>query len=711
MEQYVVAVQMDKVQSFLYDVLQAQIQQKQSNSGTLKEIMGASRFISEQFYRDIGLIGEEGKFFGHIDCELLKCSGMCIFVTHLSEQEIAAKLKSLFEMYYEKFSGKLFMKYVYFLQADIGNNEHYKLEAIHVSKKRLNEKDCTNSMIEQNRETVFQFKGTPEKLQFGLPTLSAEQPDVFTDTINKLYSEQEELNENHFRIAVIKADLDGMGDRFKQIQSYETYRQVSELLSKYISIDYLSEIAKKYRDNDEEFRLFPLYIAGDDIFFAVPTSKLLDGINLCTDILKKINQEFQEINEVSQEQLQPLSVSIGVEFTFNREPIRYYYERVQAQLDYAKSQQGVEAFAGIIASNCVKISINEHVLYRYDLPKDESAKPGNSRTSRNPNNGKSPLELFKKHNADKNQWGHFVTQVKRLQVAMDEGFAAHHFFYGLLHKITDPEIRKSPVKYSNAVLYHVIPQYLGSGNNKLRETELLVLESLLKQVMVTTKNDKGRTEGKLLFEEKQQQQLEKYAQLLLLFSDPRFKIMQRIDSKDRGQKRKDFEVKRVRGTVFNKTLRYLYDNNLGGKDRNSLRSIFVERDNYSVAPENIKNDKKSTNGAKANSPSRVEVYRTVRLSSSMLHRFKTIHDMNRIAEMIKATDERSKDDFKALETIREEEHKAPPGLFFDKDKFLRMAKRFWNQDYIDSLLIFQQLREQLIQFKTHPSVDNKSGGK
>lgn len=708
MEQYMVAVQMDKVQSFLYDVLQAQIQQKQSNSGTLKEIMGASRFISEQFYKDIGLIGEKGEFFGHIDCELLKCSGMCIFVTHLSEQEIAIRLKSLFEMYYEKFSGKLFMKYVYFQREDIGNNEHYKLEAIRVSKQRLNEKDCTNSMIEQNREMVFRFNPSPKKLEFGLPSLIVEQPDVFSDTINKLYSEQEELNENHFRIAVIKADLDGMGDRFKQIQSYEAYRQVSELLSKYISIAYLSEIAKRYRDNDEEFRLFPLYIAGDDIFFAVPTSKLLDGINLCADILKKINQEFQEINEVSQEQLQPLSVSIGVEFTFNREPIRYYYERVQAQLDYAKSQPGVETYAGIVASNCVKISINEHVLYRYDLPKEESAKPGNSRTSRNSNNGKSPLELFKKHNADKSQWGHFVTQVKRLQVAMDEGFAAHHFFYGLLHKITDPEIRKSPVKYSNAVLYHVIPQYLGSSNNKLRETELLVLESLLKQVLV---KKAGSSKGELLFEERQQQQLEKYVRLLLLFSDPRFKIMQRTDSKDRGQKRKDFEVKRVRGTVFNKTLRYLYDNNLGGKDRNSFRSIFVKRDNYSVAPENIKNDKKSTNGAKANGPSTVEVYRTVRLSSSMLHRFKSIHDMKKIADMIADTDERSKKDFKDLEISREKEHKAPPGLFFDKDEFLRMAKRFWNQDYVDSLLIFQQLREQLIQFKTHPSVDNKSGGK
>ncbi|MEK3713193.1 Cas10/Cmr2 second palm domain-containing protein [Paenibacillus sp. FSL R7-0333] len=709
MEQYVVAVQMDKVQSFLYDVLQAQIQQKQSNSGTLKEIMGASRFISEQFYKDIGLIGEEGKFFGHIDCELLKCSGMCIFVTHLSEREIAAKLKGLFEIYYEKFSGKLFMKYVYFLQADIGNNEHYQLEAIRVSKKRLNEKDCTNSMIEQNREKVFRFHPSPEKFEFGVLPLSAEQPAVFSDTINKLYSEQEELNENHFRIAVIKADLDGMGDRFKQIQSYETYRQVSELLSKYISIDYLSEIAKKYRDNDGEFRLFPLYIAGDDIFFAVPTSKLLDGINLCTDILKKINQEFQEINEVSQEQLQPLSVSIGVEFTFNREPIRYYYERVQMQLDYAKSQPGVESFAGIAPSNCVKISINEHVLYRYDLPKDESAKPGISRTSRNTNKGKSPLEQFKQKHADKNQWGHFVTQVKRLQVAMDEGFAAHHFFYGLLHKITDPEIRKSPMKYSNAVLYHVIPQYLGSNNNKLRETELLVMESLLKQVMV--KKDGGRPESKLSFGVEQQRQLEKYVRLLLLFSDPRFKVMQRTDSKARVQNSKDFELKRVRSTVFNKTLRYLFEKNLGGwKERNSFRSIFVEHMNYSVAPENIKNEKKSTNGAKNKSPSTVEVYRTVRLSSSMLHRFKTIHDLKRIVEMIEATDERSKEEFEALEKTRKEEHKAPPGLYFDKDNFLRMARKFWNQDYVDSLLIFHQLREQLIQFRTHPSVDNKSGG-
>ncbi|MCP1137380.1 hypothetical protein NKT34_29425 [Paenibacillus polysaccharolyticus] len=695
MDKYVVAVAMDKVQSFLYDVLQAQIQQKQTNSGTLKQIMGSSRFISEKFYEDIGLVGEHGKFKGEIDEELLKCSGMCVFITSLSEQEIVSRLKALFEMYYIKMSGKLFVKYVYFKQTDVSTNKQYQLEAIHESKHRLRRKECIHSIVEQNQELIFRFQCSPKENPFDFPTSDEAKPSIFTNTINALYSKQEGDNDNRFRVAIIKADLDGMGARFKQIKSYKVYKQVSEWLSEYISIDYLSYRAKRYKERDPAFRLFPLYVAGDDIFFAVPTSKLLDGVNLAIDILKRINAKLQEINEsfgageASEVQLHPLSMSVGIEFAFNREPIRYYYERVQKQLDHAKKEQGVKSFAGLSPSSCVKISINEHVLHRYEL---DQAVAGEAQQISDKAHAKRLAE-FKEKNADKQQWSHFVSQVKRLQTAMGNGFAAHHFFYGLLQKITDPNICKSQIKYSNAVLYHVIPQYLNS--KALRESELLVIEPVLKQLMVkTTDRGKPSKEARLSFDMEQQKRLEKYVRLLLLFSDPRFKIMQPKDSDRTDQKKQpDFDIKRVRSTVFNKTLRYLYENNLGGwTKRNLFRDVFVQESSYSL----FENSKR---------PTQVQVYRTLPLSSSMMHRFKKIGDLDQIAKMIEGTHVKSREEIKQLEVDLKQEHKAPPGLYFNKETFLRLARssQMWNPDYVDSLIIFYQLREQLIQFRTRPA--------
>ncbi|MGE6668242.1 Cas10/Cmr2 second palm domain-containing protein [Paenibacillus xylanexedens] len=714
MNSYVVAVSMDKLQSFLYDVLQAQIQEKQSNNRTLKTIIESSQFISDQFYQDIGIESNESNessFAGNIDETLLKCSGMCVFITSLPEDEIVSKLRSLFGTYYRKLSGQLLMKYVYFevsdlkpnsKQPDHENDEQYQLKAIKESKKRLKGKTCLNSIIAQNQALIFEFHKSPAKDEnWSLTSSPANNMNGFTRTINKLYSEQDDNNENHFRVAVIKADLDGMGTVFDQINNYETYTQVSELLSEYICLKHLHNKVKQYKRNDPEFRLFPLYIAGDDIFFAVPTSKLVDGVNLCRDILKQINRGLEQINLKTGAGLQPLSMSIGIDFTFNREPIRYYYERVQKQLDCAKYAPSMETVAGIVPLSCMKISMNEYVLHRYDLPPDSSGN-SNQTTSKD-----SPKNKSMESDASKHNWNHFVSQVKRIQRAMEKGFTAHHFFYGLLSKITDPEVRKSEVKYSNTVLYHVIPQYLNSNSELLRESELLIIESMLKHLIVkTNKWDKPSKEGRLSFNSNQQLQLEKYVRLLLLFSDPRFKIVQNNDSK--GLDKKDFDHKRVRGTVFNKTLRYLFDENLRRVEkREEFRNIFVERGTYTPLS-NVGSGRGQNSGRK----NEVDVYRTLRLSNSLLYRLKGMKDIQQVADMIEATNAQQQEEVKVLEKKREEEHKAPPGLFFDKQTFLRMARSqgMWNSDYIDSLLIFYQLREQSIQFKVHPAYPKKNSG-
>lgn len=689
METYVVAVSIDKVQSFLYHTLRSSLQENQSNSGTLKSIIESSLLISNQFYRDIGLEGEGGKFSCSINQTLLKCSGKCIFTTSLTEEEIIRKLDDLFQTYYLKSSGKILLKYTYFPAQSDEMDDRHKLLSIKESNHLLKQSSCLNRTIERNKDLVFDFR---KEVKDGM-TLEVKpaqkQYSAFVDTINALYAEEEAENENRFRIAVVKADLDGMGALFKSLDSYEAYQEISKLLSDHISLDYLHSKALQAQKNNPSFRMYPLYMAGDDIFFAVPVAQLIEGVYLCESILAQINQEITWINKEKRMNLQPLTMSVGVEFTFNREPIRYYYERVESQLDYAKqSPLNTTQFPSM---PYMKISINHFVLYHYHLPTENASKPKQKRLiCENEQN-------FKLDNDGKTRWHHFVSHVRRIQDGMDEDFAAHHFFYGLLDKIADSTIQSDKTKYSNAVLYHLIPQFLNSPNKKLRELELLILESTMKQVMVLqAPRGKGKPQGKLSFNEKQRRQLEGYVRLLLLFSDPRFQILRKED-------KTPLDEKRIRSMLFNKSLQYLFDHNLRGwKHREELRNLFVVLDEY--IPSHGR--KKEMEREPRKKP---KVYRTLHLSSSLLYRIKKLKDINRIADMIAATNPQTLEEIKELESLRKEEYKAPPGLSFDREKFLSLAlkKDMWTDDYIDSLLIFYKLREQLIQLRTHPAYQKK----
>ena len=211
MVQHVVAISVDKVQSFLYYVLEAYIQEDQANSGTLKEIIGSSNLISTQFSQDIGIQGENGGFSGSIDEELLNCSGMCIFTTLLDKKDIEDKLGRLFRKYYTQFRGQLLLKYVCFEREGLD-----KLEAIKKSKVRLRQQECLDQMIAEHRDLLFQFCDVQKQPQ---PIDQVTQYPSFAENINALYSQDESDNDNHFRIAIIKADLDGMGNLFDQLES------------------------------------------------------------------------------------------------------------------------------------------------------------------------------------------------------------------------------------------------------------------------------------------------------------------------------------------------------------------------------------------------------------------------------------------------------------------------------------------------------------
>lgn len=697
MDPYIVAISIDKVQTFLYYVLHAHVQEKQTNNDTLKDIINSSNLISRQFYQDIGIEGDQGAFHGQITGELLKCSGMCVFTTSLDKDQIMQRLNTLFEKYYKAFSGQLLLRFVCFEQK--GRDS---LQAIKESKNRLKQKNCLNEIIARNRHVLFEFNSSPSSDFRKNSVVPGNEYAAFSRTINALYSEEDQENANHFRIAVIKADLDGMGALFEGIDRFEVYQSVSRLLSDFICLDSLHKHARNLQNNNNRFKLYPLYIAGDDIFFAVSAAQLIEGVQVCKDILRNLNAAIRKLNNA----FQPLSMSLGIDFTFNREPIRYYYERVQRQVDdRAKAAPPLQNNDPSVPVSCVKIAINDYVFYDIDKPKKENSA---AKDDKGPKNSKHKQNSEDNNeDADKPNWHHFISHVKRLKYAMQQGFTAHHFFYGLLNKITDPEIRSNNIKYSNAVLYHLLPQYVDSPVKALRESELLILESLLKQLMVPKVKDKdnGKPEQELCFGTEQRKRLETYVRLLLLFSDSRFNITGGETTLNGATMDATFDAKRIKGTLFNKTQRYLYDKSLcdslkvekwatveGVAAVDDLRKIFVVDVKY----------RSLRKGRKPNDD-KVQVYRTLRISSSMFHRLKREAKpiVDQAANMLQAVNDRSIEEIRDLEKRNKEQQKAPPGLFFDQAAFCHIAKRpeLWSKDYIDTLLIFYQFNEQSIRYK------------
>ncbi|GFR39208.1 hypothetical protein PRECH8_25040 [Insulibacter thermoxylanivorax] len=686
-KKYVVAISIDKVQAFLYHMLQAQVQEHQLDSGSLSDIVQSSNLISEQLYKDIGIKEYEGEFSGHIRDELLKSSGLCIFTTTLDREEIIKRLNRLFKRYYKQSSGQLLMKYVCF-EMNV-REEGDKLQAINKSKRLLKQQDCLNQIIEQNQKVLFQFNDQQEGT-FHKKHDQEKQYSYFAPTINALYSEEEADNPNHFRIAVIKADLDGMGELFRNIQNYKVYNAVSDILNEYISLDYLHEKTQEFKKHDPNFKLYPLYMAGDDIFFAVPISKLTDAVEICGDILQKLNDEIISIKKRYDYRLPQLSMSVGIEVTFNREPIRYYHERVQHQVDSAKRAPVLRKDGKVVRANCMKISINDHVFYLCRKIKGADKK--------------FPL------------WDSFSRDIRKLKGAIQQGFAANHFLYGLLKKVEDQTIYNDAIKFSNTVLYHLLPKHLTGENSKLREFELLVIDMLLNQLIINRnqfnkrtkigrnnqRGNKKKQDWILCFAETQKKQLIRYVRLLLLFSDPRF---YRSDEKE---VKEDFtkHLSRVKRNLFRLTTQFIYERSLNrllkevSEDVPALRGIFVRAESYELP-----------NGY------RKPIYRTLLITNSMFYRFKQLdkQHLDVVADMLEDYNGKTQEEVIQLEEERRKQKKAPPGLYFDKQAFLKIAKRtnLWTEDYIDSLFIFYRYHELSRQFRAiYPKPEaNKSGGK
>lgn len=658
MKDQVVAISIDKIQTALFEVIKSGTQEKQTNSGTLRSIMAASRKISGDFYRDVGIEGDAGEFAGKVKEILLQCSGVCIFTTTCAEDEISKRLKRLFAKFYRESGGKLILKYVLFTEdVSTGNG---KLKAIQNSKELLKSKACMNQVVKENQEILFQF------LEYHEEDISAqnEEGGAFVQTINDLRVSEQKSNENKqdkgsFRIVVIKADLDGMGSAFQKIQDFEVYQKVSSILNQYISMEYLEEKVRGFQINNSEFKVYPLYVAGDDIFFAVGMENLIEGINLCKWIVKELNSAIEDT--VGTASFNKLTLSIGLDFTFNREPIRYYFARVEDQLKKAKKAKALNKAERkrLVARICIN-----DVVY-YDVKREEKSKK-------------------KKAESDVPKWEHVIHGLKVVKRAEKEGIEVTAFLYELLRKLKVREEDPTGIIHSNLVLYHLLPQYLDDPCKGKRKAELLLLENILSFISFGKKNKTKE----LNFDQTSCTKLVKYISLLLLLCDTRFNIREAEKSQVKYDKEK---MKKV----FKRPLRYLYKNSLyelwvkSGVERSlaeAMRDIFVNKAFYT--------------NPNPNKDSSVEVYQTLQITNSMFMRFKRFDmDIDAAAVMITALNPKTEEDY-----LKEEEERKctqPPGnLYFREKDFKSTAAKsgLWKKEYVDALMIFYRFNRAKIHY-------------
>lgn len=664
--EYIVGLSIDKVQTYLTEAVNAHVQEKQTEEKTLKSIINSSKEISVDFFESIEKVFE--------NCEknkLMACSGVYIFSCLLPENELKEKLKGLFVNNYINSAGKKLLRYVFFSY----NGD--EITAIQKAKEELKKSSCLSSIIEQNKDVLFSFQQT-EQAQF-MPQDNTNY-QMFAKDINSLFYAEEAENENRFRIAIIKADLDGMGAMFKDIKSYDDYKKTSCILYKQISLKGLHKAAEACWNDDRTGWIFPLYVAGDDIFFAVSVSNLKKGIDVCRHILKAIKQKLESIKLESLSN--KLSMSIGVEITFNRQPIRYYFEMVEEQLKKAKKSNCPSELKDFLDT---KISIGGLTFFDIDYKrfKDYKSLLGDGR-----NTEKKDLNCALKAIP---VWSFFISALNLLFYIRNSEecngiIGTASFFYTLLEKLTDETISSNEKKYINNLLYHLRPKYLENSNEKLWKCELLLNASILQQIYV-----KENKECKISINDNTKSRLEKYLRLMLLFSDSRFHVSKNIIKDDSLFKPENIE--NAKKILLAKIPSYLYKEVLD-KD---LRNFFIEFDRFEKSADKEKDKKNGCNGKKIF----IAYYRTVRIEKSM---FFKLRDTDKIP-LCKAANMLSLNNGKDISANASSTSNQQQGptyyMAFKRDDFCCKAKKSgkWTPDFVDSLMLFYQYKEALIQYK------------
>lgn len=660
MNKYIAALAVDKVQTFLTEVINSHVQERESEEATLSGIINSSDQISKEFFKTIYKEFPEAE-----ENTLMKCSGVFIFSSDRSEEELKKSMNYLFVDKYKESQGQKILRWVCFPSEGLD-----EISAIKKAKKHLKQVKTQNRMIKENVDLLFTFcKSKKTDRECYTAGRDLKKFSTFVQELNDLKLKQRE-EESRFRIAVIKADLDGMGKMFRKIDKYEDYKVISEILNREISLEGLNKIAKQFIPDERERWIFPLYIAGDDIFFAVAVEDMLRGVDVCRQLMKNINKKIKEKGIRDKK----LGISLGIEITFNKEPIRYYMERVESQLRNAKRQTTPEEIEKFLI---MKISVGNLTFFDIDYYAMKNRKNGM----------KEKAELsWQMQNVS--IWNYFISDIKFLNYIRTTGgkcsdlLGKPNFFYTLLKDVTDEETYSDNIKYINHVLYRLEPKYLEHSCCELKEAELILNSNLIKQLY--RRDEHG---FKIVVDDSTKQRFQAYLRLMIFFSDIRFKLFKdktENPEKNINKKKLDiFQKKKsdIRRLLFSKPREYLYEHCLKARSK-ELTDVFVR--------------KVSLPGGKKVG------YQKVSLERSAFFRLKTPGiSPEKVADIMALHNQMDKEEIDIINKKREEQGKLPNKLWFDKQKMIKKARKtgLWTADYVDSLMLFYSYNEMFMKLK------------
>lgn len=535
-----IAIAVEKVQRYIFQV----IDKNQADEKMLRNIISASDNVAKNILKEIETeFNLNDQQSGDKD-KILWISGKVVFRSEQPEEEIKIKLKRLYQKIYADYQGDIFLNYVAFSIPDYKKDN---MEILRQAERLLKESTTKSQVIKDNSEVLFSFKELDSKYPNQLFEDKNDKNVFLTNMDDLVVSDiNHETDSSDGKIAVVKADINNLGRIMKEINdNYNTYLQVSKLLSKKISMYTLSKMVINSKQPEEELEktILPFYVAGDDIFYAVRINALFESIKVLHNMIKDINQELKEIQGESGKI--ELSIAIGAVFVNNHQPIRYYSQMVEKELSVAKKnmkeQKSLNSVVGISMAG------NLFYIYKEGLGHGE-------------NDG-----FFR-----------FCNEVGELKEMMEEKIFTRTSLHNLLMNL---ETEKDKDKQMLYALYYLKPNLRTGDIGNTQENKELYFKYYLLCHLVEEKRDGKNGDERYFVSEKINDILIPKLKLILLFLKEQYSdkfgkaeikkyivLSNEADAAD--QKR------RIRSVMFHKPINHI----LKVIEKNNIESMFFKKD-------------------------------------------------------------------------------------------------------------------------------------
>ena len=336
-EEYLVQLQLESIQTYLFSYLSvsknlktlAEAKHKSDLIAKLTDIeKNESMFSKKLFPGGVKFLLENNK-----EKILLNISGKCILKLSNSEKK---ELESNIQKNYIEFL-KESIEISYF-------SEKIENDDIENAYKKLNEKVKSQFKQKEIYELIgnfnfYQTSNNEKESQTTRELLSKychsknlkanleSKANLEENSESKVNAEDNKESSNYNQIAIIKADMNGMGKFFKELELAKLSEKSDELEK------IIKKIEELEHNNNDENKYFPLYINGDDIF-------IISAVSHVKQVLEKINNMMEEVRgKISDE----ITIGIGVLTTDYRSTFRYYFNRVENLMNTAKEDKNIDS--------------------------------------------------------------------------------------------------------------------------------------------------------------------------------------------------------------------------------------------------------------------------------------------------------------------------------------------------------------------------------